>query len=248
MQAKQYIWPALFAASLLPQAGSAQELSMDIRQHIGKYLDDIARKEVSIGRIQIDSTAVSGKTLQLFANMNCAYIPFRENNVAEIYDGVQHLLPAEFASHKLEIYTNKRRIEELIPQALRNKPDKKAKTFAPAGDKPLVSRVSEAYTPTNGLHNRHIALWQSHGFYYEQKLTRWEWQRARIFQTVEDLYTQSYVLPFLVPMLENAGANVLLPRERDCQREEIIVDNDGYLAKASLYTCLLYTSPSPRDA
>lgn len=236
MQAKQYIWPALFAASLLPQAGSAQELSIDIRQHIGKYLDDIARKEVSIGRIQIDSTAVSGKTLQLFANMNCAYIPFRENNVAEIYDGVQHLLPAEFASHKLEIYTNKRRIEELIPQALRNKPDKKAKTFAPAGDKPLVSRVSEAYTPTNGLHNRHIALWQSHGFYYEQKLTRWEWQRARIFQTVEDLYTQSYVLPFLVPMLENAGANVLLPRERDCQHEEVIVDNDGYLARASLYT------------
>ena len=236
MQAKQYIWLALFAASLLPQAGSAQELSMDIRQHIGKYLDDIARKEVSIGRIQIDSIAVSGKTLQLFANMNCAYIPFREDNVAEIYEGVRHMLPAEFASHKLEIYTNKRRIEELIPQALRNKPDKKAKTFAPAGDKPLVSRVSEAYTPTNGLHNRHIALWQSHGFYYEQKLTRWEWQRARIFQTVEDLYTQSYVLPFLVPMLENAGANVLLPRERDCQREEVIVDNDGYLAKASLYT------------
>ena len=236
MQAKQYIWLALFAASLLPQAGSAQELSMDIRQHIGKYLDDIARKEVSIGRIQIDSIAVSGKTLQLFANMNCAYIPFREDNVAEIYDGVQHMLPAKFASHKLEIYTNKRRIEELIPQALRNKPDKKAKTFAPAVDKPLVTRVSEAYTPTNGLHNRHIALWQSHGFYYEQKLTRWEWQRARIFQTVEDLYTQSYVLPFLVPMLENAGANVLLPRERDCQHEEVIVDNDGYLARASLYT------------
>ena len=209
---------------------------MDIRQHIGKYLDDIARKEVSIGRIQIDSIAVSGKTLQLFANMNCAYIPFREDNVAEIYDGVQHMLPAKFASHKLEIYTNKRRIEELIPQALRNKPDKKAKTFAPAVDKPLVTRVSEAYTPTNGLHNRHIALWQSHGFYYEQKLTRWEWQRARIFQTVEDLYTQSYVLPFLVPMLENAGANVLLPRERDCQHEEVIVDNDGYLARASLYT------------
>lgn len=236
MQARQYIWSSLFAAFLFPQAGNAQELSTDIRQNIGKYLDDIARKEVSIGHIRIDSVAVDGKTLQLFANMSCAYIPFREDNVREIYNGVKRLIPDEFASHKLEIYTNKRRIEELIPQALRNKPDKKTKTFAPAEGKPLITSISKAYTPTNGLHNRHIALWQSHGYYYEQKLSRWEWQRGRIFQTVEDLYTQSYVLPFLVPMLENAGANVLLPRERDCQLEEVIIDNDGCLTQASLYT------------
>ena len=236
MQARQYIWSSLFAAFLFPQAGNAQELSTDIRQNIGKYLDDIARKEVSIGHIRIDSVAVDGKTLQLFANMSCAYIPFREDNVREIYNGVKRLIPNEFASHKLEIYTNKRRIEELIPQAMRNKPDKKAKTFAPAEGKPLITSISKVYTPTNGLHNRHIALWQSHGYYYEQKLTRWEWQRGRIFQTVEDLYTQSYVLPFLVPMLENAGANVLLPRERDCQLEEVIIDNDGCLTQASLYT------------
>lgn len=79
-------------------------------------------------------------------------------------------------------------------------------------------------------------MWQSHGFYYEPKLTRWEWQRARIFQTVEDLYTQSYVLPFLVPMLENAGANVLMPRERDSQIAEVVVDNDGCLHSRSVYT------------
>lgn len=103
------------------------------------------------------------------------------------------------------------------------------------GKYPLVSRVSAPFAPTNGLLNRHIALWQSHGYYYESKLTRWEWQRARIFQTVEDLYTQSYVLPFLVPMLENAGANVLLPRERDTNTTEVVVDNDGCLTSHSLY-------------
>lgn len=36
----------------------------------------------------------------------------------------------------------------------------------------------------------------------------------------------SYVLPYLVPMLERAGANVFLPRERDPQLNEYIVDND----------------------
>lgn len=227
---------SLLAASLLPQMGGAQELPTEARQEIGRFLDATARKEISVGSIKIDSVAVEGNTLQLFANMNCAYIPFREDNVAEIYKGVSALLPAEFAKYKLQIRTNKRSIEELIPQALRSKKDKKAKTFAPGSSKALVTELSAPYAPTNGLLNRHIALWQSHGFYYEPKLTRWEWQRARIFQTVEDLYTQSYVLPFLVPMLENAGANVLLPRERDSQTAEVIVDNDGSLNSRSVYT------------
>lgn len=225
----------LLTASLIPLTGGAQELSTEVRQEIGRFLDATARKEVSIGHIRIDSVTVERNTLQLFANMNCAYIPFREDNVSEIYQGVKSLLPAEYSNYKLQIRTNKRSIEELIPQALRSKKDKKSKTFNPAGTKPLVTALSVPYAPTNGLKNRHIALWQSHGFYYESKLTRWEWQRARIFQTVEDLYTQSYVLPFLVPMLENAGANVLMPRERDIQTAEIIVDNDGCLNNRSVY-------------
>ena len=232
---KRQIRYALLVAALIPQVGSAQELSADVRQKIGELLDGVARKEIAVGRVKIDSVAVEGNTLQLFANMNCAYIPFREDNVAEIYQGVAGLLPAEFAKHKVQIWTNKHCIEDFIPQVLRSKPDKKAKTFNPSVGNPLVTNVSAPYTPTSGLLNRHIALWQSHGWYFEPKLDRWEWQRARIFQTVEDLYTQSYVLPFLVPMLENAGANVLLPRERDLNTAEVIVDNDGSMDGRSLY-------------
>ena len=225
----------LLAAALLPQVGNAQELSQDIRQKIGSYLDNIAKKEIAVGRVKIDSVAIHGKNLQLFANMNWADFPFREGNVAEIYQGVSDILPTEFKGYKLEIHTNKRKIEELIPQTLRSKKDKKAKVFAPKETKPLVSNISAPYVPTNGLYNRHIAMWQSHGWYFEPKLDRWEWQRARIFQTVEDLYTQSYVLPFLVPMLENAGANVLMPRERDLNTAEIVIDNDGVLSGNSTY-------------
>lgn len=99
--------------------------------------------------------------------------------------------------------------------------------FAPTCDTPLVQEITTLNRPKYGLSNRHIAMWQSHGRYYEAKLDRWEWQRCRLLQTVEDLYTQSYVLPFLVPMLEQAGANVLIPRERDWNSFEAIVDNDG---------------------
>ena len=100
-------------------------------------------------------------------------------------------------------------------------------TFAPTCQTPLVQELTSPNRPKYGLSNRHIAMWQSHGRYYEAKLDRWEWQRCRLLQTVEDLYTQSYVLPFLVPMLEQAGANVLIPRERDWNSFEAIVDNDG---------------------
>lgn len=225
----------LLTAGLFTQTASAQDLSPETRAGIGKYLTETARKEIVVGKINIDSVAIKDKALTLFANINCSYIPFREENVTSIYNGVKALLPAELRAYDLQIRTDRHAIEELIPLALRSKKEKKALTFSNKVDKPLVSRLSMPYTPSNGLQNRHIALWQSHGFYYEPKLTRWEWQRARIFQTVEDLYTQSYVLPFLVPMLENAGANVLLPRERDVQTTEIIIDNDGCLNTRSVY-------------
>ena len=96
MNVRRQFLLSLLAASLFPHAGGAQGLPTDVRQAIGKFLDITARKEVSVGRISIDSVAVEGNTLQLFANMNCAYIPFREDNVAEIYQGVSALLPAEF--------------------------------------------------------------------------------------------------------------------------------------------------------
>lgn len=85
----------------------------------------------------------------------------------------------------------------------------------------------------NGLTGKHIALWHSHGFYYEPKLDRWEWQRARCFGNVEDIGNMPYVVGYLTPMLEGAGANVLLPRERDLQPEMVVVDNDGSSAGRS---------------
>ena len=101
----------------------------------------------------------------------------------------------------------------------------------PSAGYPLVTPVGGTPAP-QGLEGRHIALWQSHGRYFEQRTERWEWQRAPTFQTTEDLFTQSFVLPFLIPMLENAGAVVLTPRERDTQPLEVVVDNDPAFTEA----------------
>lgn len=85
MNVRRQFLLSLLAASLFPQWGGAQELPTDVRQEIGKFLDTTARKEVSVGRISIDSVAVEGNTLQLFANMNCAYIPFQHRHEERQY-------------------------------------------------------------------------------------------------------------------------------------------------------------------
>lgn len=225
----------LLFTGLTFQYAVAQEIPKGIRNSIGEYLTKTVRKEVYISPISIDSVSVDDKTVKLYANANCSYFPFRENNVADIYSQIRKMLPKEYANRQIVIITDGRPIEELIPCALRTTQDKTEKTFTNKAGTPLVSRISVPYHPESGLMNRHIAMWQSHGYYYESKLTRWEWQRARLFETVEDIYTQSYVLPYLVPMLENAGAYVLLPRERDANTSEVIVDNDSSLSKRSQY-------------
>lgn len=95
----------------------------------------------------------------------------------------------------------------------------------------FITRNEPQFHCSQGLDGNIIAIWQSHGRYFEPKTNRWEWQRARLMQTVEDLYTQSYVLPFLIPMLERAGAYTISPRERDTSTVEVIVDSDGGLAQ-----------------
>ena len=91
---------------------------------------------------------------------------------------------------------------------------------------PWVKNVSLPYSIDRGLQGHHLALWASHGRYYDQSKGQWRWQRPALFCTPEDLFTQTIVVPYLMPMLENAGAVVFTPRERDWQRHEVIVDND----------------------
>lgn len=86
--------------------------------------------------------------------------------------------------------------------------------------------MSRPVVPTSGLEGRHLTVWPSHGRYYSFTDRSWKWQRPQLFCTCEDIFTQTFVNPYLVPMLQNAGAVVYMPRERDWQTEEVIVDND----------------------
>jgi len=213
----------------------AQKLNKEIFKPISDSLQSRFKpKAFVVGKVTIDSVIKNKTTLSIYFSTALSEYPFREADVNQAYSIATSLLPIEYENSKIRLYSNDKMIEDLVPPFFKSKVAEKPKKGVKRDKKnvqtsSLVSRESRPFTIDKGLQNRHLALWQSHGYYYEQKLLRWEWQRARIFQTVEDLYTQSYVLPFLVPMLENAGAVVMLPRERDCQVNEVIVDNDSSL-------------------
>ena len=141
---------------------------------------------------------------------------------------VENLLPGPVRFFDVTIYADGKPIEDLIPNVYRKKKKDKTRLSLNIDYKgaPWVKNMSRPYEISRGLDNRHIALWQSHGQYFKNDKGEWGWQRPRLFCTTEDLFTQSFILPYVIPMLENAGANVFTPRERDTQKNEVIVDND----------------------
>ena len=216
----------LAALMLLPTLSNAAGINATQKREIGEMLTRIVAREVSGGSVRVDRTRITNERIEIYASIGLSYYPFREENVAAIYDSVRTVLPAEYADRKLSIITDNHRIEEFIPHYYRTS-NLSGTRFTNRSKRPLVRPLSSQNAPTEGLAGRHIAMWQSHGRYFDQKENVWRWQRSRLWETVEDLFTQSFVLPYLVPMLENAGANVLLPRERDTQLCEIIIDNDS---------------------
>lgn len=183
-------------------------------------------ESVKIDKILINDKA---RTIKIFFNKNLGYIPFRPDNVKKIKEDFRNFYVDKYLNYKILVYAGKYEIETLIPNYYRDsesKIDKHRLTQRPHSNKSFIKNKNKNFQITNGLYGKNILLWHSHGWYYNNQEKRWMWQRARLFQSVEDLGVASFTIPFLVPMLENAGANVFIPRERDFQKNEIIVDND----------------------
>lgn len=152
---------------------------------------------------------------------------FTASSVRFYYKRLAKALPRPYNKYKLTIMAGGLPIEQLVAGSKCEKgmPNAWGKTEYEGA--PWVMNDSRPYFVSHGLFDRHLSLWASHGRYYDGKKDRWKWQRPNLFGTTEDLFTQTIVIPYLIPMLENAGAVVFTPRERDWQKNEVIVDNGG---------------------
>ena len=196
--------------------------------HAGRNEDAILRvvntyvpENSNLGKIKIDKVTVNQKkkTITVKCSDAVASIPLTQSQTEQLKADCLKALGSSYSKYKINLISGKYNLTDLAAGATKT-------NRRPTEHKRFVTGLDAQAAPA-GLDGSNIALWQSHGWYFEPKLNRWEWQRARVQQTVEDLYTQSYVMPFLMPMLQNAGAYVMSPRERDIQAVEYIVDNDN---------------------
>lgn len=173
---------------------------------------------MGIGKVKAKSLELKGDTIVVNVTENFGDIPFTQESISSFKEDVKNSLGEDYKKSKVSLLIAGSEVE---------------KYFA-SFDKKYIRKHSAFITDQDpnsryklGLDGNIIATWHSHGWYFEDRLNRWEWQRARMFQTVEDMYTQSYVTPYLIPMLENAGAYVWDARERDTHNFSSIVDIDG---------------------
>ncbi len=206
-----------------------QAIEQNVETRLTEYFSYYYTDKANIGKSALKSFNIdyNRKQIDIYTNDAFGYQPFTEKNVEEIYAKIRKLLPGPINYFAITVYADGKSIEDLIPNAYkRHKNENRLYGKITYKESPWVEKLSRPIEITRGLHNKHITVWQSHGRYYANDKKTWKWQRPRLFCTTEDLLTQNFIVPYIIPMLENAGAVVYTPRERDWQRNEVIVDND----------------------
>ncbi len=160
--------------------------------------------------IRVKQLRTNGNTIVLRTNGTLSGVPFSPDELKALRRQVS-LWVLGNTQGKVSIYTGGYELGELFPDRMQPRKEK-----YPSGHSvPAFLRKSvpdnEVYT--NGLDGKIIALWSSHGIFYNHKQDEWKWQRATLWTTVEDLYSVEYGRR-VTEMLENAGAIVLQPRAR----------------------------------
>lgn len=229
MSLKKFIYVLLVVLGLtnllfLANSQTVNERFSPIFKNLRKHYSALTSKSVIIENIKVDSKKES---IKIVMPKEFLALPFREDNVQNLYDSIKAVLPDSLLEYDLSIECNNREIGQYIPNYYRIKDDiDKSRINKVYKGIPLITFDNKPYVISNGLQGKHLAVWNSHGRYYDPQKDCWQWQRPRLYGITEDTYTGSIVIPYLLPMLENAGAITFMPRERDIQIKEIIVDND----------------------
>ena len=157
----------------------------------------------------VDTVLVNRDEQQLIVRFNDAFAqqPMRSGSIRALETEVRQTLALLAPGWQPDLEVLGVPLPMLVPNLFSEGGGTDAKRWpVPQPAVPLVTHIDRPWLSASNLYGRHVAVWPSHGWYYEGRLDRWEWQRARLFQTVEDIFPMAFVVPYLAPMLERAGA------------------------------------------
>ena len=215
------------------------------KQALADTLTHFVKSRAYTSNVTVSRVRVRNSQVFIYTNRTLSQVSLSNSEVRDLRLLVSQMILGNNQG-KVSIYTDGYEVGELVTTVHRHRAKNERYTL-PATVQ-WVTNTSRPYTAKQGLDGKHIALWGSHGQYFHQPTESWRWQRAKVWSTVEDLYTTSYTMPFLVPMLENAGAVVVQPRERDMQtHEEVVDDRDAVQSGATLFNVVQEGSGWGRD-
>lgn len=163
------------------------------------------------------SFATNSATISL--NENFTYLPVTKELIRDMKKHVSTILPDTLSNFDINFIVGDKGYSYYI-NTIDKLPEKYRKNI------PFVIQAEPDIHATRGMEGDIVAMWASHGRYFKPGTGNWYWQRPQLFEVAEDTHTMSYVYPYIVPMIENAGGYVMMPRERDINKNEVIVDND----------------------
>ena len=215
------------------------------KQALADTLTHFVKSRAYTSNVTVSRVRVRNSQVFIYTNRTLSQVSLSNSEVRDLRLLVSQMILGNNQG-KVSIYTDGYEVGELVTTVHRHRA--KNERYTRPATVQWVTNTSRPYTAKQGLDGKHIALWGSHGQYFHQPTESWRWQRAKVWSTVEDLYTTSYTMPFLVPMLENAGAVVVQPRERDTQtHEEVVDDRDAVQSGATLFNVVQEGSGWGRD-
>jgi hypothetical protein len=215
---KKISFMACAVAIMATFSAQAIEIEGTAKDNIQKLVAALVPEHMEIGVPKAKAIEVVDDSIKVDLSENFGDVPFTREIIGQLKNDIKTTLGDEHIDKEVYLSIAGNDIENYFSE-FEATYQRKHNAF--------VTPVDENLHYTKGLSGNIVAVWPSHGWYFEPYLNRWEWQRARLFQTVEDMYTHSYMIPYIMPMLENAGAYVWDARERDTHNFGAVVDNDG---------------------
>ena len=209
------------ASKTAKPAPKEQILNDDLTLLVNEKILEWMPQNLNPGGLRVNGviTNADSKTAKISLNENFTYLPVTKDFINDLKNHVVEILPDSISDYDLNFMVGDKGYSYFIT-TIDKLPEQYRKNI------PFVVAAEPYIKATRGMEGDIVAMWPSHGRYFKPGNSAWYWQRPQLFQVTEDTHTMSYIFPYVVPMIENAGGYVMLPRERDINRNEVIVDND----------------------
>ena len=157
-----------------------------------------------VPKVKVTQVKTKKDNVWVYTNKALSGIPMNAEDIASLRRKVSKWVLGG-PNGKVTIYTDGFELNELITDRFKSR-----HAHYPIPNKNQMG---------NSLQGQHIALWPSHGVYFNRDEDRWKLQRATMWSTVEDVYSTVYAEQ-VTQMLERAGATVYWPRARHGKDEK----------------------------